>query len=112
MLFSATAVAEALPGMNAAPAVASTDLNGFSKDGSLALVRITSSEDPFTEQAADTIPEIRETRPPLRPASALVGGPTAEIRDSTDGLSQRRQQDRPDRARRWSSSSSPRCCAR
>ena len=59
MLFSATAVSEALPGMNAAPAVASTDLNGFSKDGSLALVRITSSEDPFTEQAAETIPEIR-----------------------------------------------------
>jgi RND superfamily putative drug exporter len=85
VLFSATAVAEALPGMNAAPAVASTDLNGFSKDGSLALVRITSSEDPFTEQAADTIPEIRELARRYDP-NALVGGPTAEIRDSTDGL--------------------------
>ena len=99
MLFSATAVAEALPGMNAAPAVASTDLNGFSKDGSLALVRITSSEDPFTEQAADTIPEIRELARRYDPQRARRRPDGRDPR--LDGRPRRRRpQDRPDRARR------------
>ena len=85
VLMGATAVIEGLPGLNTVPAVASVDLNGFSKDGALALVRITSSDDPFTEAAADRIPQVREIARRYDPG-ALVGGPTAEIRDSTDGL--------------------------
>ena len=48
-------------------------------------MRITSSDDPFTEAAADTIPQVREIARRYDP-NALVGGPTAEIHDSTEGL--------------------------
>ena len=38
----------------------STDLVGFSRDDRLALVRVTLNQDPFTETAAEVIPQIRE----------------------------------------------------
>ena len=64
----------------------SVDLAGSSRDGKLALIRITLLQDPFTEMATAAIPLLRENARKFSP-QAMVGGPTAEVLDSETALS-------------------------
>jgi RND superfamily putative drug exporter len=80
----AKAVGDVLPTIGIA--AFSSDLVGFSRDGRLALVRVTLSQDPFTEAATDVIPQMRAVARQHDPG-ALVGGPTAEVLDSQTSLS-------------------------
>ena len=64
----------------------SVDLAGSSRDGRLALIRITLLQDPFTEMATAAIPLLRENAKKFSP-QAMVGGPTAEVLDSETALS-------------------------
>jgi RND superfamily putative drug exporter len=85
VVVDARKVAEALPALRGL--AYSADLVAFSTKGDLALVRLTLNEDPFTEQATKSIPPIRALARQYDP-NALVGGPTAEILDSEQQLSQ------------------------
>jgi RND superfamily putative drug exporter len=84
VLVGAREVIEALPALRGS--VFSADLVAFSTVGDLALVRLTLNEDPFTEQATKSIPQIRALARQYDP-NALVGGPTAEILDNETRLS-------------------------
>jgi RND superfamily putative drug exporter len=63
----------------------SVDLVGFSRDSSLALVRVALGQDPFTDLAGEAIPKLRANAHRIDP-HALVGGPTAEVLDSQSAL--------------------------
>ncbi len=63
--------------------VETTTLVSHSEDGRLTLVDVTLASDPFSDEAADAVPRLREEA--ARAAGgglALVGGPTAETFDS------------------------------
>jgi RND superfamily putative drug exporter len=85
VVVDARKVADALPALRGL--AYSADLVAFSTKGDLALVRLTLGEDPFTEQATKAIAPIRALARRYDP-KALVGGPTAEILDSEQRLSQ------------------------
>ena len=62
-------------------------LYGTSTDGRLALVRVSVEADPFAEETVGIIPERRRlAREATQGATALVGGPSAEIYDSKQAL--------------------------
>jgi RND superfamily putative drug exporter len=87
VVVDARAVAEVLPAVAKAPGVFTADLVGFSRDDRLSLVRVLLDQDPFTDAATDVIPGIRRiAATTAKGRTALVGGPTAEARDSREGL--------------------------
>jgi RND superfamily putative drug exporter len=84
IVIDAGVLSTALP-LLGAQASESIDLVGSSERGNLALVRVMLAVDPFTEQATEVIPALRENARKLHPG-ALVGGPTAEVLDSETAL--------------------------
>jgi RND superfamily putative drug exporter len=60
---------------------------GDSRDGRLSLVRVVFDADPFSDDTAATIPDLRRAaRAATQGRTALVGGPSAEIHDTKEVL--------------------------
>ena len=80
VVIDAQAVAGALPSFGGV-------LYGNSTDGRLALMRIAFDADPFSDETAATVPDLRRTVQAAAPGkTALVGGPSAEIHDTKEAL--------------------------
>ena len=68
------------------PRVAAVTPSGVSEDGDLTRVDVTLEVDPFSDQASDAIPLLRELVDEPSDGKALVGGTSAENYDTTEAL--------------------------
>jgi RND superfamily putative drug exporter len=60
---------------------------GDSRDGQLALARVVFDADPFSDDTAATVPDLRRrARDAANGRTALIGGPSAEIHDTKEAL--------------------------
>ena len=68
------------------PHVAAVTPSGVSEDAELARIDVTLDVDPFSDQASDSIPLLRERVDEPSGGAALVGGTSAENYDTTEAL--------------------------
>jgi RND superfamily putative drug exporter len=88
LLVAASAQERVVASLERSDAVDSVVPSETSDDGELARLDVALAENPFSDAAADSIPEVRRTaREAAGGETALIGGPTAENHDAAETLS-------------------------